>query len=120
MEDLKSVLESFTKINGVTYVIMSNSQGETLESIGEVNRDFEMPALMAIDISELCSDFSSPYSSSELSQSFIEFKNMIVISIPIKSEYYLSIISSSEVNLGRIRLEIKKCKKNIETLLPGF
>ena len=114
MEPLNDVLSSFCKIDGVKQVLVTDSTGSILESSG-VTDLLDSPETLILNVISLCSDIPCGYSMDDMVQSQIEFRDLNLICVPLTSGYFLSIIAGSGVNLGRIRLEIKKNKKTIES-----
>jgi len=116
MESLGEALSTFCKIDGVKRVILTNLNGEILEHSGETS-SLDSPEILILNILSLCSDIPGGHKIKEITQSLIEFEDLMLISVPISDSYFLSIIAIMGVNLGRVRLEIKKNKKIIESAL---
>lgn len=114
MEILKDVLSAFCKIDGVKQVLLTDSTGNILESSG-ISDLLKSPEMLILNVISLCSDIPCGYSMDDMIQSQIEFKDLNLICVPVAGNYFLSIVAGSSVNLGRIRLEIKKNKKTIES-----
>ncbi len=114
MESLKNALDAFCKIDGVKQALLADANGDVLESVGDDSHNLSSPSSLIISILGLCTDMPIGCDINELTQSYIEFQDINLICVPVAGGYFLSIIAASGVNLGRIRLEIKKNKKIIE------
>jgi predicted regulator of Ras-like GTPase activity (Roadblock/LC7/MglB family) len=116
MESFKETLDNFCKIDGVKRVILTDLHGGILEASGETDL-LDSPESLILNVLSLCSDIPGGYKMNEITQSQIEFEDLMLICVPVGSGYFLSIVAVSGVNLGRVRLEIKKNKKVIESAL---
>lgn len=117
MEELKKLLESFSTITGVRYALISDANGDVVEKSGSDIPEMPMLPLLPLDLSDLSSSLPHPFSQSKLTQSFMEFEGLTLISIPVKNDYFLLLVASPDVNLGRIRLQIKKSIKKLDAIL---
>jgi predicted regulator of Ras-like GTPase activity (Roadblock/LC7/MglB family) len=117
MSELARLLDSFCKIEGVKGAILLNQNGELIEKTvaGDVN--LENLESFLFQSTKIGIDAAVELQKEKLNQSYLEFEDMSFTSILLANDFILTIISSSGVNLGRIRLEIRKNKKAIETLM---
>jgi uncharacterized protein len=117
MSELKKILESFCKIEGVKGAYLADKDGYLLEKT--TDDELSMDSLQALlhESTRIGIDASTILQKDKLNQSYLEFEDMSLTSIILANDNVLTILSSSGVNLGRIRLEIRKNKKTIETML---
>lgn len=117
MSDLKKILESFCKIDGVKGAFLTDKDGQLREKIIEEDIELELLKSFLYDTTKTGLDIALDIQKDRLNQSYLEFEDMSLTSIILANDDILTIFSSSGVNLGRIRLEIRKNKKTIESLL---
>ncbi len=117
MSDLKKILESFCRIDGVKGAVLTDKAGQLREKIIEEDVEIELLESVLYDSTKIGVDVALDIQKDRLNQSYLEFEDMSLTSIILANDDILTIFSSSGVNLGRIRLEIRKNKKTIESLL---
>jgi uncharacterized protein len=117
MSELAKLLDSFCKIEGVKGAILIDQSGEICEKTIAQETDLENLESFLYQSTKIGIDAALELQKEKLNQSYLEFEDMSFTSILLINDFILTIISSSGVNLGRIRLEIRKNKKAIETLL---
>ncbi len=113
MDSIKDALDSLCRIDGVVYASFVDQEGNLIESSGTEHEDFLEPGSFITALKILCAQIDEDYPSDSMSQSYLEFKDFNFTCVPI-AEYFLCVIASSGVNLGRVRLEIKKGRKLLE------
>lgn len=116
MNSIKDALDALCRIDGVTYASFVDAEGELIETSGTEPERFVMPGSFVNALRMLCEQIESSYPIENMSQSYIEFEDFNFTCVPI-AEYFLCIIASSGVNLGRVRLEIKKNRKHLENVV---
>lgn len=116
MSELKDNLENFCKIDGVKGAYLATAEGKLIEKSvkGDEVQSFEELIHRSI---EVALESSEKLQKDALNQSYIEFEDLSMTSIILENGSILTILSASGVNLGRLRLEIKKYKKVIESLI---
>ncbi len=108
MASIRSILEEFTKLQGVTAVCLVGRDGFLLDSIAGRGIDTEMIGAIA----------SSGYGSSEsmgrqlgkgaMLMTMSEFDRGPVLSSPVGEDSILVVIAEKDANLGMIRMKLKK------------
>lgn len=117
MESLKEMLDGFAVIDGVKGAILTDADGFVVEKTFEVLE--EMPHLDAFlrELLVLGAAASKDLTDEALSQSYVEFSDFNLTCVVVEPDFLLTIVGGAGVNLGRIRLEVKKNKKKIESVL---
>lgn len=117
MSELKEILESFCKIEGVNGAFLIDREGNPIEKTVKDGVNIEMLEPLMFQGTKFGIEVASKLQKDKLTQSYLEFEDMSLTSIVLENESILTILSASGMNLGRIRLEIRKNKKRIEGLL---
>jgi len=117
MSEIKDILESFCKIEGVNGAFLVDKEGNPIEKILKDGIDIEMLEPLMFQGTKFGIDIASKLQKDKLTQSYLEFEDLSLTSIVLDNDSVLTILSASGMNLGRIRLEIRKNKKRIEGLL---
>ena len=112
MEEMKKWISVLSQIKGVNSVLIINNQGSFVDgSIGEDQAKY---------ISDLCLDLNQYINSiseklkKPFTDAFFEFEGKGITLEKIMDNLITVIISDSDANLGKIRLEIKKIKSALQ------
>ncbi len=116
MNSIKDALDALCSIDGVSYASLVDCDGCLVEVSGEEHAYFVEPGSFITALKMLCVQIDSVYPSQAMSQSYLEFEDFNFTCVPI-GEFFLCVIASTSVNLGRVRLEIKKNRKFLEALV---
>ena len=116
MNSITDALDALCRIDGVSYASLVDDQGCLVEHSGEDHAHFMEPGSFITALKTLCKNIESAYPSEAMAQSYLEFENFNFTCVPI-ADYFLCVIASTTANLGRVRLEIKKNRKFIETFV---
>lgn len=114
MSSVKDALDALCSIDGVNYAAFVDSDGFPIESVGKEPEHLPMPGSLMLNIRNLCSHLGGHFSLDTMSQSYIEFESFNFTGVPV-GDFFLCVIARAGVNLGRIRLEIKKNRKILES-----
>ena len=117
MSELLSSLESFCRIDGVKGAIITDADGKFIEKTSMDEVEFNALENLIKKSIKIGLDASAKFKKDALNQSYLEFEDQSLTSIMLANGCVLSVFTTSGVNLGRIRLEIKKNKKIIESLM---
>jgi len=117
-EQIKEFLQSFRKIDKVLGVMLLNHDGEILAKIITSDNQpdiLEQEVFACFQLGEKLGDLLKL---GNLNQSYLEYPNSNFTSETIRNKnnqaMLLIIISQEGVNLGRIRMEIRRVKKMLE------
>ncbi len=113
MSELKKILENFCKLDGVRAALLVGSDGVLHESHEERELDSTRVAALVAACSGLGARTADELGLEVVSQSYIVYDNFNITFEAI-ADRTLVIVADPGANLGRIRLEIRKNKKNIE------
>ncbi|HUU75735.1 MAG TPA: roadblock/LC7 domain-containing protein [Methanoregulaceae archaeon] len=105
---LKSVLHRFFNIPGVKTVLIIRSDGHIIEDVesGDIDDD-RLAAVTSFVMAEsqvLAKQLGQP----KISMIFIEFREILLSSIPLKDDLFLVVITTPAANIGQINYELKK------------
>lgn len=116
MNSITDALDALCRIDGVSYASLVDADGCLIEYSGEDHAHFIEPGSFITALKILCQQIESEYPSEAMAQSYLEFDDFNFTCVPI-AEYFLCVIASTSANLGRVRLEIKKNRKFLETFV---
>lgn len=105
---LKSALKNFLAFPGVKTIFILRSDGQVITGVGA---DAEIQEHLAAVVSFVVAE--SEALAMQLSQSrvlavFVEFRDMMLASIPVKEDHFLVLITASDANIGKITYELNK------------
>lgn len=120
-EQIEETLKSFEKIDKVLGTMLLNSIGKILAKTVTLNNQMENNWEQEIfNCLHLGEQLGTLLQLGKLTQSYLEYPDLNFTSETIKDKQdeikLLIIISQEGVNLGRIRMEIRKVKKILEEI----
>ena len=118
MPELAEILDSFCRLDGVRGALVLDSEGEV-----QAERFSEAPdtaALARMVQGSLASGgrLSAVLGKGRVAQQYVEFSQAQVTADSLEGGRTLVVVADTGANLGRIRLEIRKNKKAVESSLP--
>lgn len=114
MSELKNILESFCKLEGVRGALVVREDGSVVDEHMVHATDPETVARLVSGSYRLGRSSAGPLGLETLSQSYIQYQGFSITAEVLGNSTALVILASSGANLGRIRLEIRKNRKLIE------
>lgn len=114
---LHNILESLCTVDGVTGALLIDEEGGLSESAITGQWDPGHVAGLAYRSLVTGNRIASYLNRIPIKQSYIEFDDSSLTMDQLKNGSVLVLLASSGANLGRIRLEIRKTKKSIESLI---
>lgn len=117
MSELKSILESLCAVEGVQGAFLIDENGIMVESVAQIPVDIDTIANLAHLSVTSGMAISDSLDKKALIQSYVEFKNSSLTLDLIKNNAILALLASAGSNLGRIRLELRKNRKSVESLM---
>lgn len=120
-EQIEETLKSFEKIDKVLGTMLLNSDGKilakTVTQNNQMENNWEQEIFNCLHLGE---QLGTLLQLGKLTQSYLEYPDLNFTSETIKDKQdeikLLIIISQEGVNLGRIRMEIRKVKKILEEI----
>ena len=120
-EQIEETLKSFEKIDKVLGTMLLNSVGKilakTVTQNNQMENNWEQEIFNCLHLGE---QLGTLLQLGKLTQSYLEYPDLNFTSETIKDKQdetkLLIIISQDGVNLGRIRMEIRKVKKILEEI----
>ncbi|NDD27886.1 MAG: hypothetical protein EB084_06445 [Proteobacteria bacterium] len=115
MTEVKTILESFCKLDGVRGALVVEAGGQVQESACGPDVDVEGIARLVDASSTLGRQTASTLGLEGVTQSYVEYEAFTVTAESF-GDRALVVVASAGANLGRLRLEIRKNKKMLESL----
>jgi uncharacterized protein len=115
--NLLEILENFNKIDKVLGAILLTTEGEVLSSSLEFQRQDESLETWMAQVAGLGKSLSATMELGELNQSYLEYPSYNFTAELIGFKHILVVMADAGANLGRIRLEIRKQRKILESTL---
>jgi predicted regulator of Ras-like GTPase activity (Roadblock/LC7/MglB family) len=114
---LEDILNKFIIIDGVSSVTIIRDSGEVVES--QKTGDFDDGQLAAVIsfVLEESKSMASKLGKEPLSMVFIEFRDHILLSVPLKEHIFMVLIAKPSANIAQINLEIKKNRNRLSMVL---
>jgi CheY-like chemotaxis protein len=108
MASIRSILQDFTKLQGVTAVCLVGRDGFLLDSIAGRGIDTEMIGAIASNGFGASESMGRQLGKGAMVMTMSEFERGPVMSSPVGPDSLLVIIADKDANLGMIRLKLKK------------
>lgn len=115
MSKFSALLEQLTKVEGVKEVSLFGEKGEILESTGHFSPDSEKAAELAKKSMTLSGNLGILLKKGKAVRSYLEFSDFNVTMDFLFEQNFLAVLASPQVNLERLRFEIKRGKTLLET-----
>ncbi|EEB73107.1 roadblock/LC7 domain-containing protein [Thermococcus sp. AM4] len=111
------ILTDMLEIDGVIGTIVVDKDGLVIESAMKKNLDREAIAGVLHELVSAIKLMGDQFGAGELREAILEFKNARMFTNPIGSDYYLIVIGDADLNLGRMKLELRKVLPKLEEML---
>jgi predicted regulator of Ras-like GTPase activity (Roadblock/LC7/MglB family) len=113
----EEVLNKFIIIEGVSSATIIRDNGELVESqkTGDVD-DSQLAAVISFVLEESKS-MASKLGKEPLSMVFIEFRDHILLSAPLKEHIFIVLIAKPTANIAQINLELKKNRERLSQVI---
>lgn len=110
---LKQILGEFIKLDGVTAAVIVGRDGFVIESAESGNIDSEALGAMASTGLGTSEAMGSELGKGEMHQMLVECENGPILLSPLSDDELIAIVAEKNVNIGRIRYELKKNRDRI-------
>lgn len=117
MAELNKILENLCTVEGVQGAFIIDESGIMVESVANGPVDNDLIAKLSHRCVRSGTQISDTIDQKGLKQSYVEFKNSSLTLDLLKNGAILALLASSGSNLGRIRLELRKNRKSVESLM---
>lgn len=117
MSDLAKVLENFCRLDGVQGALILNAGGELVDNHAPAVGDLAPLVQLVSQSLTLGRQAADTLGKSPVNHQYLEFAHLQITSEILKNQNVLVVCAKTGANLGRIRLEIKKTKPDVEKLL---
>ncbi|WP_297512545.1 roadblock/LC7 domain-containing protein [Thermococcus sp.] len=111
------ILTDMLEIDGVIGTIVVDKDGLVIESAMKKNLDREAIAGVLHELVSAIKLMGDQFGAGELKEAILEFKNARMFINPIGGDYYLIVIGDADLNLGRMKLELRKVLPKLEEML---
>lgn len=110
---LKQILGEFIKLDGVTAAVVVGRDGFVIESAESGTIDTEALGAMASTGLGTSEAMGSELGKGEMQQMLVECENGPILLSPLSEDELIAIVAEKNVNIGRIRYELKKNRDRI-------
>jgi predicted regulator of Ras-like GTPase activity (Roadblock/LC7/MglB family) len=113
----EDILNKFIIIDGVSSVTIIRDNGEVVES--QKTGDFDDAQLAAVIsfVLEESKSMASKLGKEPLSMVFIEFRDHILLSAPLKEHIFIVLIAKPSANIAQINMELRKNRDRLSQVL---
>lgn len=112
----EEVLNKFIILDGISSVTIIRDNGEVIESQKTGNFDDGKLAAVISFVIEESKSMASKLGKEPLSMVFIEFRDHIILSAPLKDHIFIVLIAKPTANIAKINLELKKIRERLSTI----
>ena len=117
MSDLTKVLENFCRLDHVRGALILDDHGLVVEESFNGQQESQPLAELVLRAVQLGQNLVEDLSKAPLTQQYIEFDDVQITAEQLSNSYVLVILAENGANLGRVRLEIRKNRASVETML---
>ncbi len=117
MSELARVLENFCRLDGVQGALILNADGALVDNHAPAVGELDPLVRLVSQSLALGRQAADSLGKSPVNHQYLEFAHMQITSEILKNQNVLVVCAKTGANLGRIRLEIKKTKPDVERLL---
>ena len=117
MNPLREQLEDFLKVEGITMVVLVGRDGFIIEAATLSNQNIdEVGAVVSTGMGS-SESMGTDLGVGNMNQGMLEYENGIIFIRAVGSDAIFILVSTTNVNLGMVRLQIKKRIGSIEAAL---
>jgi hypothetical protein len=116
-EMLRQILGEFLRLDGVTAAVVAGRDGFVIESVVAGDIDVEALGAMASTGMGTSEAMSNELGKGEMHQMLVELENGPILLSPLSEDELIAIVANANVNVGRIRYELKKNRDRITAAL---
>lgn len=110
---LKQLLGEFLKLDGVTAAVVVGRDGFVIESAISGKVDIDALGAMASTGMGTSEAMGAELGKGDLRQMLVELDNGPILLSPLSTDELIAIVAETDVNIGRIRYELKKNKDRL-------
>lgn len=110
---LKSILMEFLRLDGITAAVVVGRDGFVIESAEKGSIDTEALGAMASTGMGTSEAMGAELGQGEMIQMLVECENGPILLSPLSDDELIAIVAEKDVNIGRIRYELKKNRERI-------
>lgn len=110
---LKQILSEFLKLDGVSAAVVVGRDGFVIESVEAGEIDTEALGAMASTGMGTSEAMGAELGKGEMQQMLVELELGPILLSPLSDDELIAIVGEKDVNIGRIRYELKKNKERI-------
>ncbi|WP_297481152.1 roadblock/LC7 domain-containing protein [Thermococcus sp.] len=111
------ILTDMLEIDGVIGTIVVDKDGLVIESAMKKNLDREAIAGVLHELVSAIKLMGDQFGAGELKEDILEYKHARTFVNPIGGDYYLIVIGDENLNLGRMKLELRKVLPKLDEML---
>ncbi|HVA26366.1 MAG TPA: roadblock/LC7 domain-containing protein [Chloroflexota bacterium] len=119
MDQLKSVLERFLSVEGVTLASVTGIDGLVIETASRAEFDSEAVGAVATSSLGAAQGLAQEVTRGRLVQAMIEFEHGVVILEPVGELGVLLVLTEDVSSMGRVRLVARRERQALEQALAG-
>jgi len=114
---LKSILAEFLRLDGISAAVVVGRDGFVIESAEKGDIDTEALGAMASTGMGTSEAMGAELGQGEMIQMLVECENGPILLSPLSDDELIAIVAEKDVNIGRIRYELKKNRERITAAL---
>jgi predicted regulator of Ras-like GTPase activity (Roadblock/LC7/MglB family) len=117
MIEVNQILENLCSVEGVKGAFLVDQSGQLKVNVHQEGIEVEPIIRLISDCLTAGGNIASMLDGNSLKECIIEYSDLNLTLDILKDGSTLTLLASSGANLGRIRLEIRKTRKEIESLI---
>lgn len=117
MSELDEILERFLKLESVRATVLLDPLGSVIAETGMTEESFQDCVGVVAGLIPIAVNISGMLESQAVQQQYVETEDVQLTVELLQGDYALVVIANPGANLGRIRLEMRKSKAPLESLV---
>ncbi len=113
----KNELQRLFSLDGVRMALIIDPDGGVFEEMGAANIEGDQLAAVVSFVMAESRAMATRLGEEQISMVFVEFRDLALLSIPLKGGHFLVLITHPSANVGQISYELKKNQEVIGSFL---
>jgi len=116
---MEKILDNLCRIDGVRGALIFDKSGAARQQVLKAELDISLLGSLVVQSMDDGEELARLLGIAPVSQTLVEYQDLELTMEQLTAGYYLVILASTGANLGRIRLEIRKNRRQLESMVAS-
>ena len=117
MASTKEILTSLTAVDGISTAVCVGRDGFVIDAAAPSGADVDAIGAMVSTGLGSAESVGSELGVGTLTQAMMEYKSGVIVMTAIGADAILAVVAAESASLGNVRIQVKKRKRDLETIL---